>query len=88
MKKELQKLFPGLPIYDEGEYVVNPFTLEGIELNAEELSLYDFIIGAQHTIDRNGGVFNPSTFGLQKEMSKALSWFRNNNAKAYMVLLD
>lgn len=87
MKKELKKLFPDLHIYNLGDYVVNPFTLEGIELNAEELSLYDFIIGAQHTIDRNG-IFNPSTFELQKEMSVALSLFRKNNAEAYMILLD
>ena len=50
--------------------------------------MYDYIIGLQWTIDRRGGVMNPATFPLQKAMRRGLDWFRSNNAKAYMVLLD
>ena len=50
--------------------------------------MYDFIIGAQMIIEMRGGVFNEATFDIQKNMARALGWFRNNNAKAYMVLLD
>lgn len=74
-------------IYEEGDTVRNPFSGETYELNAEELSVYDYIIGLQYVIDRVG-VFNPESFKYQKEMRKGLDWFRKNNAKAYMVLLD
>ena len=50
--------------------------------------MYDFILGAQFTIDRLGGVFNPATYKLQQQMAKGLSWFRSANPEAYMVLLD
>ena len=40
------KWFDG-EIYSEGGEVTNPFTGESYELNALELSIYDFIIGAQ-----------------------------------------
>ena len=42
--------------------------------------MYDFIMGVQM-------VNNPSD-KMINDMHKALSWFRTNNAKAYMVLLD
>jgi len=75
-------------LYTEGDTVTNPFSGESYELTAAELSMYDFIIGCQHVIDLRGGVFNPATANLQKQMAKGLSWFRQNNPKAYMVLLD
>ena len=90
MKTKTQKLpkwFNGT-IYEEGETVTNPFSGESYELNNLELSMYDFIIGAQMIIEMRGGVFNEATFDIQKNMARALGWFRNNNAKAYMVLLD
>ena len=88
MAKSIKQLFPELQIYSEGDYVTNPFSDQGYELNAEELSLYDYIIGLQHMISREGGAFSPSTMPYQKQMRKALDWFRSNNIEAYMVLLD
>lgn len=88
MAKQFKELFPKIQVYSDGDYVTNPFSGEGIELNAEELSLYDFIMGTQYIIERSGGAFNPETFVFQKEMRKALDWFRKNNAEAYMILLD
>ena len=75
-------------IYSEGAEVQNPFSGDCYTLNADELSMYDYLIGLQFTIDKIGGVFNPKTFPYQKDLAKGLSWFRQNNAEAYMVLLD
>ena len=89
-KTKLPKWFlDGDPvIYTESEEVKNPFSGECYTLTGDELSMYDYIIGLQWTIDRRGGAMNPATFPLQKQMRKGLDWFRSNNAKAYMVLLD
>jgi hypothetical protein len=45
------------------------------ELTAEELSMYDLIMGAQVT-------------GNYDIMQKGLTWFRRENPSAYMTLLD
>ena len=89
-KTKLPKWFlKGEPIiYSEGAEVQNPFSGDCYTLNADELSMYDYLIGLQWTIDKLGGVFNPRTFDHQKNLARGLSWFRQNNAAAYMVLLD
>jgi len=89
-KTKLPKWFldGGPAVYTKGAEVQNPFSGECYTLNAAELSMYDYVIGLQWTIDRHGGVMNPATFRLQKAMRKGLDWFRSNNAEAYMVLLD
>ncbi len=79
MKIEKPDWFEGA-WYSEGEKVKNPFSGESYDLNGPELSMYDFIMGVQM-------VNNPSD-KMINDMHKALSWFRTNNAKAYMVLLD
>lgn len=73
-KQEMPKWFNG-QVYSEGDTVSNPFTGDSVELTAEELSMYDLIMGAQM---------------LQRYdvMQKGLGWFRRENAEAYMVLLD
>lgn len=73
-KIELPKWFNGT-VYDTGDAVSNPFTGDSIDLTAEELSMYDLIMGCQVT--RN-----------YKIMQKGLDWFRRANPEAYMVLLD
>ena len=84
-KKEqtLPKWFKGM-IYDKGEEVVNPFSNESYELNAIELSIYDFIMGCQWVFERA-----PKTVTEKqvRDFHRALNWFRNNNIEAYMVLL-
>ena len=77
MKTKTQKLpkwFDG-EIYNKGEEVINPFSGESYELNNLELSMYDLIIGSQLV----------EKYDLTR---KGLDWFRTNNAKGYMVLLD
>lgn len=89
-KTKLPKWFlNGDPVlYKEGAEVQNPFSGDCYTLNGDELSMYDYLIGLQFTIDKNGGVFNPHTFPYQKDLARGLGWFRTHNAAAYMVLLD
>tara|TARA_B100000519_G_C14206600_1_gene420640 strand:+ start:981 stop:1256 length:276 start_codon:yes stop_codon:yes gene_type:complete len=91
MTKEqtVPKWFEGT-VYDEGEVVMNRFSGAECKLNALELSIYDMIMGAQLAIDLkyNGDMLDPKTAYFQREMRKGLDWFRENNAEAYMILLD
>ena len=84
--QKLPKWFTG-ETYEKGETVQNRFSGEKIELTAEELSMYDFIMGA--TMMMEMGILREEAleFGA-KDLKKGMDWFRENNAKAYMVLLD
>ena len=68
----------------EGSKVKNRFSGEEYELNKEELSMYDFIMGAQLVLEM-GMMENPT---IVEDLKKGLEWFRKNNQKAYMTLLD
>ena len=46
--------------------------------------MYDFVIGASIVMEMSGGYKHTNV----DELRKGLDWFRKNNAKAYMVLLD
>jgi hypothetical protein len=81
-KVELPKWFNGQK-YDEGDTVTNPFSGQSYELTAEELSMYDFIIGATQLMEI--GMYAPKTVD---DMRRGLDWFRKNNPEAYYVLLD
>ena len=56
--------------------------------------MYDFIKGAEYTIsinlEKTGDFYveDPALVRLQKDMIKGLDWFREANARAYMILLD
>jgi hypothetical protein len=87
MKKQntkLPKWFKG-QLYDKGDTVKNPFSGEVCELNATELSMYDFIVGSQLVFE-----MQPKTIKTKmvKDFHRGLGWFRSNNPSAYMVLLD
>ena len=71
-------------LYKEGGEVTNRFGGDSCHLNAEELSMYDFVIGAIDMAEM--GIFN--TPQHIQDLRKGLDWFRKNNPKAYMVLLD
>ena len=83
-KQKLPKWFNGT-LYSQGETVANPFTGEEIELTNVELSMYDFIMGCNMLFE---SAPNTMTQKRINEFDKALTWFRVNNPKAYMVLLD
>ena len=80
--------------YKTGDIVENPFSGEFCELTGPELSMYDFIKGAEYTIaihqQQTGDFYieDPMLVKLQKDMIKALDWFRSANSSAYMTLLD
>lgn len=80
---KLPKWFKGL-VYEEGGKVTNPFSGQSYELTADELSMYDFIIGSALMLECRTMVSNK----IISDMRKGLDWFRKNNPKAYMVLLD
>ena len=86
MKKqqELPKWFKG-SCYDEGSTVRNPFSGEEYELTNVELSMYDFIIGSQLVFERAPKRVNQE---MIRDFQKGLDWFRKNNSRAYMTLLD
>ena len=81
-KQELPKWFTG-QLYNKGEEVTNPYSGESYELTAEELSMYDFIMGANQLMS-----MGMIALKNQKDMRKGLDWFRKNNVEAYYVLLD
>ena len=62
--------------------VRNPFSGEVYMLSPVEESVYSMIMGAQMM---PGYMESPR---LQNIVRKGLDWFRDNNAKAYMALLD
>ena len=79
--KDLPKWFTkqGGQQYNEGGNVTNQFTGSSATLNANELSIYDFITGCQMIAMNNQ---------VQTDFRKALDWFRVSNPSAYMALLD
>ena len=87
MKKQNTKLpawFKG-QLYDKGDTVKNIFSGERYELNATELSMYDFIVGSQMVMEMQPKTVTPK---MISDFQKGLDWFRSNNSRAYMVLLD
>ena len=83
IKEKLPKWFDG-KLYKEGDTVTNPYSGEEIELTAVELSMYDFCMGATFVYEMGG----LGEMDVVKDLRKGLDWFRKNNPKAYMVLLD
>ena len=66
----------------------NRFTGESIELTKEEAEKHDaiFVNEALATLEDKDLGYGGSK--LWEKVRKNLNWFRKNNAKAYMVLLD
>jgi len=83
-QKPLPKWFDG-QIYNEGGVVTNPYTDQSMELTAVELSMFDFIKGAEFVLSGTQTGNNPK---LISQMRRGLDWFRRANPEAYMVLLD
>jgi len=83
VKQKLPKWFNG-ELYEEGATVQNRFSGEECELNAMELSMYDFVMGSTMVLEMAGGYKHTDVNLLRK----GLDWFRQNNSQAYMTLLD
>ena len=82
-KQKLPKWFHG-ELYEKGATVRNRFSGEEYKLNNVELSMYDFVIGSTMVLEMVGGYNHTDV----DELRKGLDWFRQNNAEAYMVILD
>ena len=93
MKSNLPKWFDGAK-YHQGDIVTNPYSGQEFYLDRDELSMYDFLKGAEYTLmiaqkkitedDRT----DKFTKQLVKDFDKGRDWFRKNNIDAYMALLD
>jgi len=83
-EQTVPKWFQG-SIYKEGAVVTNIFSGEKYELNALELSIYDFIMGSQMVFEMAP---NSVTQKQINDFQKGLTWFRTNNVDAYFALLD
>ncbi len=82
-KQKLPKWFDGV-LYTSGATVTNPFSGQSYDLTAEELSMYDFILGCQWLYRVIDSPEKPIVGNFQK----GLNWFRKNNVEAYIILLD
>jgi hypothetical protein len=72
----IKEIFPGIMILDnEPVEVANPFSGETAVLTPEEVAVYDYIKGCELLGDYAG-------------VRKGIDWFIDNNAEAYMTLLD
>ena len=86
---ELPKWFDGV-VYNEGDIVTNPFSGQQAVLTPNELAMHNFIKGCEYTISVtfNDDILNPEVSKLATAMQRGLSWFRDANPRAYMILLD
>ena len=81
-KNTLPKWFEGSK-YEKGDTVKNPFSGEEFKLTASQLSMYDFIMGAQMTIEMGW-----DDEDILNDFHKGLDWFRETDANAYKILLN
>ena len=90
-KKQVKpEWFDGV-VYQKGTTVQNPFSGETYKLNALELSIYDFIMGANVVLEEafdNKVESNERLDKIYNDLYLGLDWFKEHNAKAYVVLLD
>ena len=78
-------------VYKKGAKVRNPFSGEEYFLNSKELSIYDFVVGANRFLEfiyETKMEPNETTDRLYRDLYRGLDWFKKYNAKAYMILLD
>ena len=83
IESKLPEWFDG-ETYNEGSIVTNRFSGEEYELTAKELSMYDFIIGATMVMEMG----MKDNHEIVVNLRKGLQWFKDNNNKAYVALLD
>ena len=67
--------YKGIFVGEVSEFITNPFSGEGIMLSPEEVAVLDTLRGCEMVGDYDG-------------LRKGINWFIDNNAEAYMVLLD
>lgn len=91
--KSVQNNSNGLPewfdgeVYEKGDTVFNPFTFTKVMLKANELAIYDFIKGAQHTLNNDENLNSTKRQQLLIDLKKGIEWFKENNPEAYNILI-
>ena len=70
-KQKLPKWFNG-ELYKEGATVRNRFSGEEYELNAMELSMYDFVIGSTMVLEMAGGYKHTDVSLLRNGMHNSI----------------
>ena len=70
-------------VYKDGDTVTSRFSDENFKLTAEELSMYDFIMGTQLFMEMGLGHEQAAL-----KMRRGLDWFKKNNNKAFKALMD
>ena len=86
MESKLPKWFDGTK-HKQGDIVANPFSGEEFYLDKDELSMYDFLKGAEYTLIIMSEK-DETNDQLVKDFDKGRDWFIKNNIDAYMALLD
>ena len=86
MESKLPKWFDGTR-YKQGDIVANPFSGEEFYLDRDELSMYNFLKGAEYTLMIMSKQ-NKTNDKLLDDFDKARYWFSKNNIDAYMALID
>ena len=66
----------------------NRFNGESVMLTAEEATKHDAIFYHEYAATLEDQKLGTGASKHWREMRKLLDWFRQHNAKAYMVLLD
>ena len=72
-------------LYESGDEVRNPFSGDSYKLNANELSMYDLVKGAEMVIAMGVALDNHECIKIMKEGAE---WFKEHNPEAYKILLD
>ena len=91
MVEKLSDWFEG-ELYTEGAEVPNRFTGEKTTLNAEELSVYDFVMGCEvyleMQLEGDDKLESSDIKFLKEKMDKGIKWFLSTNPTAYEILID
>ena len=91
MVEKLSDWFEG-ELYTEGAEVTNRFSDEKITLNAEELSVYDFVMGCEvyleMQLEGDDKLESSDIKFLKEKMNKGIKWLQSTNPTAYKILID
>ena len=63
-------------IYDKGDIIINPETNQELEINNTELSMHDFVMGAEMLIEMMG---DKASKDLIKYRDEGLEWLKQSN---------
>lgn len=87
--KERPMPFDAQILGDEPQMIRNPFSGASIELDPQEIAVYDVVMGSTVTAEKMSAQGeHKQAERLYKDVRKGIDWFRKHNPKAYMVLLD